>query len=471
MAIRYLLVSLILIGALRATGAEPSGNPIAATNGEKRVALVIGNGKYLRYPLKNPANDARDMATALRRIGFDVIEKIDANQKEMNRAIALFGSRLASNSVALFYYAGHGIQVKGKNYLIPIDAQFESENTVRAETVDVDILLDQLSSSPLNLVILDACRNNPFERRFRSVGGGLAQMDAPKGTLIAYSTSPGKVASDGEGRNGLYTQELLKVIQSPGVPVEQAFKRVRANVALSTGDNQIPWEASSLTGDFYFLPLRSRHSSVVSKETQDATEPQNRSWTLELAFWDSIKDSRNPNEYSAYLESYPNGRFQQLALARLKSLEKGASETVPSSDVASPSQPSTAKVYIIRPDRLSGLFLAPELSIDGTSIGEIRNGTYLAVDIAPGNYALVGKGLAYTMTRGLELSAGITYYIELNVGMQMIFLLPEAAGKAALAGAQFAKAVKIGSSAIGRSGLLESSVSEDKVGSLSSMPR
>lgn len=143
-------------------------------------------------------DDARDMAAALRNIGFDVIERNDVTQKEMNRAIAQFGAKLTSDTVALFFYAGHGIQVKGKNYLIPIDAQIESENAVRAETVDVDTVRDQLTASSLNIVVLDACRNNPFERRFRAMGGGLALMDAPKGTLIAYATSPGKVASDGE---------------------------------------------------------------------------------------------------------------------------------------------------------------------------------------------------------------------------------------------------------------------------------
>lgn len=218
----------------------------------KRVALVIGNSKYPGVSLRNPANDAHDMAVALRRTGFEVIEKIDVTQKEMNRAIVQFGGMLNADTVALFYYAGHGMQVKGKNYLIPIDAQIDTENSVRAETVDVDTILDQLNASPLNIVVLDACRNNPFERRFRSLGGGLAQMDAPKGTLIAYATAPGKVASDGEGRNGLYTQELLKVLQTPGLEVEKAFKRVRANVAKATGDNQIPWEASSLTGEFMF---------------------------------------------------------------------------------------------------------------------------------------------------------------------------------------------------------------------------
>ena len=222
---------------------------------ERRVALVIGNAAYKDAPLDNPVNDARDMAEMLRRTGFEVIELINGTQKEMNRAIAKFGDRLRSDSVALFYYAGHGLQVRGKNYLVPIDAQISNETSIRVESVDVDGVLDQLASSELNVVIIDACRNNPFERRFRARGGGgLAQMDAPKGSLIAYATAPGKTAADGDGRNGLFTGELLKQMQRPGLTIEQVFKNVRREVARATRDNQIPWESSSLTGDFYFMP-------------------------------------------------------------------------------------------------------------------------------------------------------------------------------------------------------------------------
>ena len=217
---------------------------ISAVAADKRVALVIGNAAYPGAPLLNPVNDARDMAAALRKLGFEVIERTNVTQKEMNRAIVQFGEKLRSDSIALFFYAGHGMQVRGKNYLIPIDAQIDSEAGVRAETVDVDAVMDQLAVSPLNIVILDACRSNPFERRFRGVGGGLAQMDAPKGSLIAYATAPGRVAADGRGRNGLYTQELLKHIQTPGLTVEAVFKRVRNGVIAASGEAQTPWESS-----------------------------------------------------------------------------------------------------------------------------------------------------------------------------------------------------------------------------------
>jgi hypothetical protein len=239
---------------------------------ERRVALVIGNAKYKEAPLINPVNDARDIAAALQRTGFEVIIAIDATQKEMNRAIAKFGDRLTLDSVALFYYAGHGMQVRGKNYLIPIDAEIKSESSVRVESVDVDGVLDQLSTSDLNVVILDACRNNPFERRAnRSMGAaGLAQMEAPKGSLIAYATAPGRTAADGEGRNGLYTQELLKQIQVQGLTIEQVFKNVRREVAKATRDGQIPWESSSMTGRLLFRP---RLSPVCGKHPAGGRAP------------------------------------------------------------------------------------------------------------------------------------------------------------------------------------------------------
>ena len=229
-------------------------SPLSAA--ERRIALVIGNAKYKDGALLNPVNDANDMEAALKGAGFQVIKALDASQKQMNRAIAQFGELLTPDAVALFYYAGHGLQVRGKNYLIPVDAEIKSESMVRVESVDVDGVLDQLSGSELNVVILDACRNNPYERRTsRSLGaGGLAQMEAPKGSLIAYSTAPGRTAADGDGRNGIYTQALLRYIRTPGLTIEQVFKNVRKDVSRVTRDAQMPWESSSMTGEFYFSP-------------------------------------------------------------------------------------------------------------------------------------------------------------------------------------------------------------------------
>jgi hypothetical protein len=318
---KALFLRLLLLLALGALG--------FAHAADKRVALVIGNAKYPSAPLKNPVNDARDMAAALRKLGFEVIERTDASQKEMNRAIAQFGGKLTADSVALFYYAGHGMQVRGKNYLIPVDAQIDSEASVRVEAVDVDGILDQLYASPLNIVILDACRNNPFERRFRGGAGGLAQMEAPKGTLIAYATAPGKTAVDGAGRNGIYTLELLKLMQAPGLPIEQVFKRARANVARATADNQIPWEASSLTGDFYFIAEPAGSAATAARAGQSASPsapPITESPAIELAYWESIKDSKDAADFLAYLEKYPDGQFAALAKNRVTVAESLAAE-------------------------------------------------------------------------------------------------------------------------------------------------
>ncbi|MBI5898634.1 MAG: caspase family protein [Rhodocyclales bacterium] len=291
-----------------------SSPPVAG----KRLALVIGNGGYRDAPLKNPVNDARALAAGLSTLGFEVMKGENLGQREMTRLIARFGERLAGYDVGMFFFAGHGIQIRGKNYLIPVDAQIASENSVRAEAVDVDAVLDQLSSSPLNVVILDACRNNPFERRFRSLSSGLAQMDAPKGTLIAYATAPGKVAQDGDGLNSTYTTALLKMLGEPGLPVESVFKRVRAEVARATGDNQVPWEASSLTGDFYFVAPVAQARPADSAPT-GSTRAGNDA-EAELLFWQSVKDSQDAADFEAYLKQFPGGRFADIARNRLKRL-------------------------------------------------------------------------------------------------------------------------------------------------------
>jgi hypothetical protein len=296
-----------------APAAVPAAPVAAAAGGSgKRLALVIGNGNYRDAPLKNPVSDARALSAKLRALGFEVMIGENLGQRDMTRLVARFGERLAGHDVGMFFFAGHGIQVRGKNYLIPVDAQIGSENSVRAEAVDVDAVLDQLSASPLNLVILDACRNNPFERRFRSVGGGLAQMEAPKGTLIAYATAPGKVAQDGDGANSTYTTALLKVLAEPGLAVESVFKRVRSEVSRMTGDAQSPWEASSLTGDFYFVGANPPPAPAAAAGGDSEAE---------LLFWQSVKDSTDRGDYEAYLRQFPNGRFAEIARNRLNRMK------------------------------------------------------------------------------------------------------------------------------------------------------
>ncbi|HEV7614461.1 MAG TPA: caspase family protein [Steroidobacteraceae bacterium] len=224
---------------------------------ETRIALVIGNSDYASGPLPNPANDAKLVGEALTSLGFDVIARRNADQTTMKRAIQEFGSRLEKagpSAVGLFYYAGHGMQLSGRNYLIPTTARIEREGDVEIEAVSADWVIEQMryARNRLNIVILDACRNNPFTRSMRSVDHGLATMDAPAGILIAYSTAPGAVAADGSGRNSPYTEALTQAIREMHEPVEQVFKHVRVGVMSVTAGKQVPWESSSLTGDFYF---------------------------------------------------------------------------------------------------------------------------------------------------------------------------------------------------------------------------
>jgi hypothetical protein len=238
---------------------------------ERRIALIIGNGAYKSSPLRNPVNDATDIANALRNLGFYVILKTNANQRTMEESIRNFGKKLHLGGVGLFYFAGHGLQVKGINYLIPLGANIGSEADVKYEAVDAGRVLAQMeeAENDLNIVILDACRNNPFARSFRSSGKGLSRMDAPKGSLIAYATSPGSVAADGEGRNGIYTKYLLKYMSSPNLKVEEVLKQVRVDVINDTNEKQIPWESSSLTGDFYFA---SQRGIVVAQRPKAKTQ-------------------------------------------------------------------------------------------------------------------------------------------------------------------------------------------------------
>lgn len=222
----------------------------------KRHALVIGNSDYMNVPmLKNPVNDATDMAAILESLGFEVRRGLNLQQREMKQMIRAFGQQLKDGGQGLFYFAGHGIQMRGRNYLIPVDAAIQNEADVEDLSVDMNLILEQmdLAGNELNIVILDACRNNPFARSFRSIARGLVQVKAPQGTLIAYATSPDDVASDGNSRNGLYTAELLKQIRTPGAAIEQVLKRVAAAVQQQTRRQQVPWFASSLIADFYFI--------------------------------------------------------------------------------------------------------------------------------------------------------------------------------------------------------------------------
>ena len=226
----------------------------------KRVALVVGNSNYKVRPLKNSRNDADDMSRSLRTSGFEVIDLRDATLPQMRTAVRQFGDKLLTYDVGLVYYSGHGVEVKGRNYFIPVNADIMREDEIADQGLDVSLILEKMNTAQksVNILIVDACRDDPFGRSFRSTSRGLAQMDAPRGTIIAYATSPGKVASDGDARerNSPYTKHLLRAMQSPNKPIEQVFKEVRRAVQDETKNQQTPWENTSLSGDFYFKVAR-----------------------------------------------------------------------------------------------------------------------------------------------------------------------------------------------------------------------
>ena len=321
--------------------------------GERRIALVIGNSAYKSSPLKNPVNDARAVAGALRQAGFEVTLKEDLNQRALFEAAREFGNKLKEDGVALFYYAGHGMQVRDRNYLVPVEADIQSELEVPYSSLDVNFVMDVMSRarSRMNLVILDACRNNPFSRSFRSAVTGLAQMDAPGGTLLAYATAPGKVANDGTGDNGLYTQYLLKHLPTPGLPVEIVFKRVREDVEKETKSQQVPWESSSVKGDFFFVPPR-LIAQVALAAPAPVVPALDTVAQAEFAFWDSIKSSNSAADYQAYLSTYPSGRFAALARARVAGVDRQSLSQGDSRDqsfwdsIRSSNNPAEYEVYL-----------------------------------------------------------------------------------------------------------------------------
>lgn len=225
-----------------------------AEEARRRFALVVGNSNYKVSPLRNAGNDAKDMAQALERLGFAVVLLLDVDQIEMEHAIERFSRRLRQGGVGLFYYAGHGIQVDGQNFLIPIGAELPDVTYVKYKTVHLSLILERMrdAGNELNIIILDACRDNPFRSFGRSMQRGLASVQAARGSLIAYATGPGEVALDGREDNGVYTKHLLHYISQPQLSIEQMFKQVRIAVQKETERKQTPWETSSLLGDFYF---------------------------------------------------------------------------------------------------------------------------------------------------------------------------------------------------------------------------
>ena len=292
----------------------------------ERVALLIGNNNYAATPLRNAVNDAKDLSEALKELGFQVIVRTDASRKDMIEAIREFGQALDGASAALFFYAGHAMQFKDRNYLIPIDAAMGSEEDVTFFSMEIGQVFDRMdrARTRFNFIILDACRDNPFAASFKTTSQGLAQMSSPSGTLIAYATAPGSVAADGYGRNGIYTKHILQNIRVPDLPVEIMFKRVREGVERETRRLQTPWDSSSLKGDFAFNASSAPRTSTAAAPGPSPGPSADITLQIEREFWISVRDSNRPDDIQAYLDKYPQGNFASLARNRLDALVRPA---------------------------------------------------------------------------------------------------------------------------------------------------
>ena len=288
---------------------------------EVRVALVIGNSAYKQAPLRNPVNDARDMAVKLRSLGFTVIERSNLGIRQIGSTLREFRAKLVPGGVALVYYAGHGLQIKGENYLPAVDAEIAGEEDVQNQSLAIRQIMDVLTDAKtrLNLVFLDACRNNPYARTFRNANEGLSRVTAPSGTLISFATRPGSVAADGVGRNGLYTSALLQQMGNPNQSIEQVLKRVVTSVKAGSKNQQEPWMEGSIEGEFCFGDCERANQPPV-------VVTQGNTGGADQLFWESIKETKDANELKAYLNKFPGGLFAELAGIRLRGLEQAAAE-------------------------------------------------------------------------------------------------------------------------------------------------
>ncbi|MEO1490979.1 MAG: caspase family protein [Pseudomonadota bacterium] len=338
---------------------------------ETRIALIIGNGAYETIGrLPNPPADARLMSDTLQRVGFDVTLLEDAGQDAMKREIANFGRalrRAGPEAVGLFYFAGHGVQSDGQNYLIPTGADILDEADLDVFSIEADWVLRQMASNAggTNIVILDACRNNPFESSFRSASRGLARMGAPNGSFVAYATAPGDVAYDGKGRHSPYTAALSRAILEPGKPIEQVFKSVRIDVLSETGGAQTPWDSSSLTRDFLFSPAIAQPIALApSGPSAD-----------ERALWERVRNSANADQIGLYLSLYPDGAFAAEAAASKSSIDAAAQQK---REDAADAQSQLAA-------------LAPQQSVSATPVDDIEILFEFDFHSTGGGYCLTNK--------------------------------------------------------------------------------
>ena len=387
------------------------GSALAA----KRVALVIGNGGYMHAGrLANPANDARDMGRVLRSLGFEVIEKVDAGKRVMIESVREFGNKLRRADIGLFFYAGHGMQIKGSNYLLPVDANPGTESDVEYDGVNAGRIMGKMeeAGNKLNIVILDACRNNPFKRSFRSSTNGLARMDAPKGSLIAYATGPGSVAADGQGRNGLYTGLLLKNLARKDLSVRDVFRETGLAVMDASGDKQIPWVSATPFRKMYLA----RGSGLLDEP--EPTDKGSSSGTLK------VKSS--PSGANVYLNDVLQNSTPvkisgvQPGKVRVRVEKKGYGSETKRVTISS-GRTATLTFYLEKVVRAGRLFVNAEPSDARVQIMNINPAYQRGMELGQGTYDVKVSASGYTtLRRDVEIAAGEDMYVDFALKQEAV---------------------------------------------------
>ncbi len=388
---------------------------ISVAYASNRTALVVGNSTYKSSPLHNPVNDASDIAKVLKSLGFDVILKKNADKQSMENAMRTFGRKLARSEIGLFYYAGHGMQLQGINYLIPVNNNIKEESEVRYFAVDAGFVLAKMEAAgnPLNIVILDACRDNPFKRSFRSSSKGLARMDAPDGTIIAYATKAGSVAEDGQGRNGTYTGALLNNISDPYLEVRDMFNKTGLEVKRKTSGQQIPWTSNDPFPDYY---LAGGTATVVSPSDSNSG---------------MLKISSQP----AGADIFIHGKFRGTAPLEINNIDSG-SYTIKAMLKGYNSEDKKVMVnkerkvvvnfYLDQKVTKARLYVTTSPSNCRVRILNINPAFYSGIELAQGRYKLEISRQGYaTKVQWVNINSnqGIDLYVELE---KKAVLSPEA---------------------------------------------
>ena len=353
-----------------------------AAHAERRVALVLGNSDYKNaVKLPNAKGDAEAIAAVLRSVGFEVVMGTNLGRDAMTEKMSEFGRIAGGADAALFFYAGHGMQLEGKNLLIPIDADLKSELDAKVRTIEIDSVLQHtMADAKIKLVLLDACRDNPFAKqivasapktRSVAVGTGLAEMRPGEGTLIAFATGAGQTALDGEGKHSPFTRALLNHIPTPDAEIRTVLTMVRAQVVEDTRKQQLPWENTNMTG-FFFMNKKSPGAvAVASAPAGAAPQAANSGFdprVMELELWNSVKTSNSADDYKAYIEKFPAGTFSDLARSRIAALASKPAGTV--SDASAPISPSGGASEIKSAD--ANIATEDALGLDNDSWREVQ---------------------------------------------------------------------------------------------------